>query len=174
MTYQSSVYRTPYALPRASQAMAGDVAIRRACAADEDAIRAMVRSERLNPTKLYHENFHVAEAHGRLVGAAQMRRHDDGGRELGSLIVIPEWRELGIAAALIDAVLAGFDGPAYMITDPKFARHYLRWGFVVIAAGAAPRSIRFSYAMARLSRIISWLRRLPPKRFAVLRRIAAQ
>ncbi len=157
----------------ADGAPAGELHIRQACATDQDAIRAMVRSERLNPAKLYHENFYVAEAGGSLVGAAQMRRHDDGGRELGSLVVQPDWRGQGIAGALIDALLSGLDRPAYMITDAKFAHHYLRWGFVVIAAGAAPRSIRFNYAMGRLARVISWFKRLPRKHLVVLRRASA-
>jgi amino-acid N-acetyltransferase len=171
MTYQFSRYTDSHEARPAANAPVGELKIRRACVTDQDAICAMVRSERLNPTKLYYENFHVAEAGGKLVGAAQMRRHDDGSRELGSLVVAPDWRGQGIAGALIDAVLAGLDRPGYMITDAKFARHYLRWGFVVIAAGAAPRSIRFNYAMGRLARIISWFKRLPRKHLVILRRM---
>jgi amino-acid N-acetyltransferase len=152
--------------------LAGAASIRLARAADQEAIRVLVRSERLNPTKLNWENFRVVEADGRLVGAAQIRHHGDGSRELGSLVVAPEWRGLGLATALIGALLGGMEGPVHMITNVIFAPHYRRWGFVPIKPGAAPPAIRFNYWLGCLARVISWLKRLPPRRLVVLRRPA--
>lgn len=163
MTIHTPILKTPDNPP---------LAIRRATAADDAAIQRLVRSERLNPTKLHFANFHVAEAGGNLVGAVQMRPHGDGGRELGSLVVVPEWRGMGVAAALIDALLEGREGSVHMITDKTFAAHYRRWGFTVVTLSSAPRSIRFNYIAGRMARVISWLKGLPPKQLVVLRRAA--
>jgi hypothetical protein len=45
--------------------------IRRAIAADQDTVRAIVLAERLNPRGLDWPNFVVAEEGGQLVGVAQ-------------------------------------------------------------------------------------------------------
>lgn len=70
-----------------------NIHIRRATSRDQDAIVALVRSERLNPTGLDWPHFVVAaDDGGRLVGAVQLRWLADGARELGSLIVLPALR----------------------------------------------------------------------------------
>jgi amino-acid N-acetyltransferase len=169
MTIHSFISGKPY-----KQATACIPFIRKAQPADQTAILDLVRSERLNPTRLYAKNFHVAEAEGRLIGAVQLRPHKDGARELGSLVVTQEWRGMRVAAALIEALLAGCDEPVHMITDGRFAPHYERWGFAPVPAGMLPRSIRFNYRMGRLARAMSWYRGLPPKRLVVLKRTAAK
>ena len=82
------------------------IGIRRATERDQQAIRALVHSERLNPTGLNWPNFVVAVIGGRVIGAVQMRRHSDGSRELGSLVVSKEARGHGLASRMIDALLS--------------------------------------------------------------------
>ena len=102
----------------------------------------MVHSERLNPTGLNWQNFLVAEIDGRIIGAVQMRRHSDGSRELGSLVVSKEARGQGIASRLIDAMLAEDNEPVWMITAEPYARAYSRWGFEAIETRKAPAKVR--------------------------------
>ena len=71
--------------------------IRQALAQEQGAICALVRSERLNPHHLHFENFAVAVRGAGLIGASQIRRHKDGSRELGSVVVAKPWRGRGIA-----------------------------------------------------------------------------
>jgi len=124
--------------------------IRPAIAADQPGIRAIVLAERLNPRGLDWPNFVVAEEDGRLVGVAQMRKHPDGARELASLVVLAEVRGSGVAARLIEALLADESGPVCMIVDRPFAAHYRRWGFAEIAARSAPASVRSNYRIGRI------------------------
>ena len=49
--------------------------VRRALADEQNAICALVRSERLNPHHLHFENFAVAVRGGEVIGASQIRRH---------------------------------------------------------------------------------------------------
>lgn len=124
--------------------------IRRAVEADQRAITDMVRGARLNPRSLEWQRFVVAEADGRLVGVAQLRQHADGSRELASLVVTPSARGHGVAADLIDALLAERAGQAFMLVDRTFAAHYQRWGFRPVAPAGLPRSIRRQFRIGQL------------------------
>jgi N-acetylglutamate synthase-like GNAT family acetyltransferase len=151
--------------------------IRPAIEADRPAIRALVRGERINPTGLDWRRFLVAEDERGLAGAAQVRAHRDGARELASLVVRREARGRGIASALIDALLRReaerrATGRLFMITGAAFAGRYGRWGFRPIAPGAAPASVRFNYYVGSLAGgALSLLRGRRPRRLAMLERL---
>jgi N-acetylglutamate synthase-like GNAT family acetyltransferase len=119
------------------------VEIRKATAGDQAAIVTLVRAERLNPHGLDWANFFVAVEGDALIGAVQIRRHRDGSRELGSLVVAPTKRGNGLAARLIDHVLAAAPGPMHVITGRAHAHHYARWGFEPIGVWSAPAGIRW-------------------------------
>ncbi len=150
---------------------AAGVRIRRAAAQDQDAIRALVRAERLNPTGLDWPRFVVACDGDRLVGAVQLRRHRDGSQELGSLVVAPAWRGQGLAGRLIDALLAGVDREVHMITQRRHAAHFARWGFNPVWALRAPAAVRLNWSMGQSVALWSLLRRRPMRRLAVLSRV---
>jgi amino-acid N-acetyltransferase len=109
-----------------------DYVIRRALMREEEAIRALVRSERLNPHHLHFQNFAVAVAGGKFIGASQIRRHPDGSRELGSVVVARPWRGRGISAEIIAWLLDSEAETIHVITRRKHAEHYVRWGFAAI------------------------------------------
>jgi N-acetylglutamate synthase-like GNAT family acetyltransferase len=123
------------------------VLVRPAVAADQDAIVALTRGERVNPTGLHWPRFFVAERDGALVGAVQMRLHHDGAHELGTLVVAPQARNQGIAAQLINALLSRSRGRVFMVTGRKHAAHYARWGFAPIRPCRAPRGVSRNYWM---------------------------
>src|SRR5688572_3827645 len=123
------------------------LSIRQAVAGDQDAILALARGERVNPNGLHWPNFIVAERDGALAGAVQLRRHRDGSRELGTLVVARTQRKQGIAGRLIDALLACNTGRVLMITGRKHAHHYARWGFAPITPCRAPKSVSRNYWM---------------------------
>lgn len=139
---------------------------------DAEAIRSLARGQRLNPVDLDKwQNFIVAAVGERIVGAVQMRRHPDGARELGTLVVAPDARGHGIAAQMIDALLAAqAAGRVQMITGGAYAAHYSRWGFRPIEPREAPRSVRRNYRFGRMACMLSVIRRLPPKRLVILER----
>jgi amino-acid N-acetyltransferase len=146
------------------------IGIRRATERDQQAIRALVHGERLNPTGLNWPNFLVAVIGGRIIGAVQMRKHSDGSRELGSLVVSKEHRGHGTASRLIDALLAEDQEPVWMITAEPYAGAYSRWGFKQIDARAAPAKVRRNHLMGSLARIISFVMRRPVRRLVILER----
>jgi amino-acid N-acetyltransferase len=148
--------------------------IRSALADDQPVIVALVKSERLNPTGLDWHRFIVAVRDGRLIGAVQIRHHPDGARELGSLVVVADQRGQGVAHALIDAALAGVEGPVWMITRRAHIDHYAAWGFSRREPASAPRSVRFNYRMGRAVRVVSWLRRQEPTNLTLLLRQGRQ
>jgi amino-acid N-acetyltransferase len=148
------------------------VTLRCATAGDQDAICALVKRERLNPTGLHWPNFIVAADERGIVGAVQLRRHRDGARELGSLVVAPGARGQGLATRLIDTLLATQRVPVQMITGATHAGHYRRWGFEPIEPHRVPRSVRLNYRIGRLARLISLMRGQPPRRLVILQRPA--
>ena len=147
------------------------VAIRRARRTDQLHIRALVLSERLAPDGIHWRNFIVAVADGRIVGTVQLRPLDDGCCELGSLAVAPDMRGHGIAARMIETLLAEADGPVQMITGAKFAAHYERFGFRRIERAQAPRPVCMRYFIGQFfGGLISMLKGYAPRRLAILQR----
>ncbi|MBW8640664.1 GNAT family N-acetyltransferase [Hoeflea sp. WL0058] len=149
----------------------GNWDVRIAVDADQPAISSLVRSERLFPYGLGWRTFVVAEAGDRIVGAAQIRNHRDGSRELGSLVVTPGWRNRGVAEAMIDTLLAGETGPVHLVTAAKRALRFRRFGFETINVSQAPGALRRHFWLGQigggLSRLFS-LRR--PRSMVVMRR----
>lgn len=148
-----------------------NISIRRATPGDQRVIRALVHSERLNPTGLKWSNFMVAADRHDIVGAIQMRRHSDGSRELGSLVVARGLRGRGLAGRMIDALLAGERGPVWMITADAIAGTFERWGFHPIDPRSAPVKVRRNYRMGNLGRIVSLLMLRRPRRLVILERL---
>lgn len=145
--------------------------IRPATMADRDDINALVRSEALNPNDLDWRRFLVFTHGAQILGAVQMRRHADGARELGSLVVRPQARCHGVATRLIDALLATQSSRVWMITGYAFATHYAQWGFRHTEPSAVPASIRRNYRLGRLAGVISLLKGRRPKKLVILERV---
>lgn len=147
------------------------VCLRPATRADEPAIHALVRRERLNPAGLDWPHFTVAVGEdGAIVGAVQLRRHADGSRELGSFVVAGDARGRGIGGRLLDVLLKRTRNSVHMITASVHAEHYRRWGFHPIEPQQAPHAVRFNYRIGRLARVLSFLRGEPPRQLVILER----
>lgn len=123
------------------------IVIRKARLQEDKAIRALVLSERMRPIDLKPENFLLAVKDDEIIGTVQMRRHPDGTRELGSLVVAPAWRRQGIATRLVDELLKNERQSVYAIAARAQWTRYARWGFERVATG----SVR-----GRSDDIISW------------------
>ena len=149
------------------------VHIRKASEIDAADIIALVRSERLNPNDLHWSRFVVAVAGGRIAGAVQLRCHRDGSIELGSLVVDPAFRGQGIAARMIDTLLASESDAVSMITGRRFADHYRPWGFVQVSPWHAPMRVLRNYLMGQsIGAVFALTRGRRVKRLAVLHRPA--
>jgi N-acetylglutamate synthase-like GNAT family acetyltransferase len=146
------------------------VEVRRATAADQEAIAALVRAARLNTRGLDWPGFVVvADAEsGDLVGVAQIRVGPDAARELASLVVVPAARGHGVATRLVDALLPDDrGGVVYAVVDRPYVGHFARWGFAPVPPGALPPSVARTYRVGRvITTLLSplarrWIRLVP-------------
>ncbi len=153
-----------------SKSNAAGLSIRPAVADDQAAITLLVHSEHLNPLGLDWRRFVVASDATGLRGAVQLRHHAEAS-ELGSLVVRGDSRGRGVAARLIDAVLARATTRVLMITGAAFARHYERWGFRRIPPAQTPPGVRWNYYFGQIvGSLLSLLRGRRPKELAILDR----
>ena len=150
------------------------IGFRPATQQDQQAIRALVRGERLNPTGIDWPNFVVAAMADRIIGAVQIRKHSDGSHELGSLVVAKDQRGHGIASRMIERALAEEREPIWMVTSESLAGTFARWGFERIEPAAAPVKVRFNWRIGSLARILSFFRRLPMRRLVILERLPVE
>ncbi len=114
--------------------------IRPATAEDDAAIKHMIRDEQLDPTTLKWQNFLVAvddAADGQIVGIGQIKVLR-GAHELGSLVVLKEYRGRGIAADLIRALQARAPRPLYLLCETKMRDYYAKFGFQPLSFWGAP------------------------------------
>lgn len=144
--------------------------LRRAGPDDEPRIRALVRAERLNPTDLRFPTFIVACVDERVVGAAQIRLHRDGSRELGSLVVAPAFRRRGIGTALICSLLAQESRQLHVITGHAGVPTYERHGFRQVPGRSVPRIIRRNLRIGQFVGHCRRLRGVQPLGLCVLER----
>ncbi|MFN8483325.1 MAG: GNAT family N-acetyltransferase [Anaerolineae bacterium] len=132
------------------------VSIRRATEADAATIRALVRAERLDPTTLKWPNFLVAEDDaGRIVGIGQVKPLP-GARELGSLVVVPDWRERGVGGALIRALVAQESGALYLVCRDTLAPYYRKFGFRDIGWRDMPWALRAKFGLGQIGRLLGY------------------
>ena len=132
------------------------IQIRSAQAHDQKRIRKIVWDARLDPTTLQWQNFIVAEVDSApnktIVGIAQIRPYADC-REFGSLAVLPEYRNQGIARQLIETLLAKETGDVYLDCERSKIPLYTRFGFHVISFKETPRTLKLKSLGARIMRL---------------------
>src|SRR6266540_3252707 len=95
------------------------VIIRPAVAADQSAIKMIVRAARINPTGLDWPRFLVAEESGGLIGVGQVKPHRDGSREVASIAVVPEWQGRGVGAAIVRGLVARENGVLHLRSEER-------------------------------------------------------
>jgi N-acetylglutamate synthase-like GNAT family acetyltransferase len=143
--------------------------LRRAVEADQPAITALVRAERLNPTDLDWRRFLVATHGPVIVAVGQIRRHPDFSREVASVVVDPRYRGRGLATRLLTALLAASPGDHYLVTGQSLAPYFEGLGFRRLPVLRAPRFIRRSYWLGQLGgALISCCNRRKPRRLVVM------
>jgi len=130
------------------------VAIRKAVEADQDTIKQLVREEQLDPTSLHWSHFVVAEQDGAIVGIGQIRPYPRC-RELGSLAVKLAYREQGVGALIVNALLADETGDVYLECEAANERYYGRFGFAHIPWYRAPYPLNLKVAViGRIIRLV--------------------
>jgi amino-acid N-acetyltransferase len=128
------------------------VNIRPAMEGDHLVIRKMVRDARLDPSTVQWQNFLVAETEGQIVGIGQIKPYPDC-QELGSLVVLPAYRNHGVAGALIHELESRAQRPLYLICLQKMQPYYERFGYRVIGWQDTPNTLRNKLRITFLFRL---------------------
>jgi N-acetylglutamate synthase-like GNAT family acetyltransferase len=116
-----------------------DYSLRLATEADFQAIKALIRQVRINPTKLDWRRFTVAVSGGDMIGCVQLKPVPGGLTELASLAVQPAHRHQGIARALIEHLLANAPRPVYLTCRSGLGGLYEKFGFRALETDETPR-----------------------------------
>jgi amino-acid N-acetyltransferase len=126
--------------------------IRPAQAADQDAIKSIVRAARISPFGLDWPRFLVAElTDGQaIIGVGQVKRHQDGSRELASIAVVPVYRRQGVASALIRALVEREEQTLFLTCRRELEGFYAKFGFELAPRSALPPFLARIYLMASL------------------------
>lgn len=128
-----------------------------ATAEDLGAIRRLVWGAKLDPTQLRWQQFWVVKHQpdaepARVIACGQLRCFPDA-QELGSLVVLPDWRGRGIGRYLTEALIAQATQPLYLeCLGRSLPVFYQKFGFQSVAWQALPRSLRFKFVPAAMGR----------------------
>jgi N-acetylglutamate synthase-like GNAT family acetyltransferase len=141
------------------------IAIRLASAADQPAIRVIVRAAGINPCDLDWRRFLVADEQGRVIGVGQVKPRGDGSRELASLAVVPERQSQGVGGALVHALLAREPGPVHLMCMDWLELYYQRFGFRRLGGAELPPAFR---GIARFAPALAFISALFGKRLQVV------
>lgn len=119
---------------------------------DLSTIRHLVRIGQINPVGLNWQRFTVAETlEGRVIGCGQIKPHGDGSEELASIVVHPDWRDQGVARAIIEHFLAVHPGDLYLICRASMGPMYEKFDFHSLEVDEMPRYFR------RIMRMLGFL-----------------
>jgi N-acetylglutamate synthase-like GNAT family acetyltransferase len=129
--------------------------IRSATAEDETDIKRMVRAARLDPTKIYWQNFVIAEIDGKIAGIGQVRQHADC-RELGSMVTLKPHRGQGVARAIITELEKRNGLPLYLFCPGHRQTFYALSGYEAIGYGQLPRTLKLKMLLPMLFRIFGF------------------
>jgi N-acetylglutamate synthase-like GNAT family acetyltransferase len=119
--------------------------IRPAQAHEEVIIKALIRGEQLDPFNVHWQNFLVATEGERIVGIGQVKPYRSG-RELGSLVVVADRRQTGVAGAIINALIARESGPLLLFCLAFREPFYSKFGFRRVGLSDISGSFKFKYA----------------------------
>lgn len=131
--------------------------LRPAVEEDDAAIRALVKEGRINPTGLKWPRFVVAVTReGEMIGCGQVKPHRDGSIELASLVVTAEWRDHGVARAIIEHLVSKHPENMYLMCRSSLGSFYERLGFCAIQETDMPPYFR---RISRLASLAEFLRK---------------
>lgn len=130
--------------------------LRPAAVNDAKTIRSMVIEGRINFVGLDWKRFLVAESDaGEVIGCGQLKPHRDGSVELASIVVTPNWRERGVARAIIEHLISSHDGTLYLLCQSSLGPMYEKFGFEALELETMPRFFRRVSKLAGLADVLS-------------------
>ena len=128
--------------------------LRRATVEDIGTIRRLVFSAKLDFTQLRWQQFWLIEREEKVIACGQLRNFADT-QELGSLVVVPQWRRQGIGSYLTLHLIQQASKPLYLeCIGKKLANFYSHHGFEVVTWQELPRSLKFKFGISQLAKTL--------------------
>ena len=125
--------------------------LRPAAASDIWSIRKLVLSASLDPTQLRWSQFWVVEHGGKVVACGQLRSFSDA-QELGSLVVVSQWRGQGLGSYLTRHLIQQATQPLYLeCLGKKLVPFYARFGFVPVSWQELSPSLKRKFGLSALA-----------------------
>jgi amino-acid N-acetyltransferase len=141
-------------MTESSFALPSECAIRPASSQDIKSIRMLVWSARLDPTQLRWEQFWVIECGENLAACGQLRNFA-GAQELGSLVVMKDWRDRGLGSFLTKYLIEQATEPLYLeCLGKRLASFYTRFGFGEVSVQELPQSLKFKFGLSQLAKTL--------------------
>jgi N-acetylglutamate synthase-like GNAT family acetyltransferase len=126
--------------------------LRHANETDRTSIKELIYSSEINPMGLDWKRFIVATSpNGKVIGCGQLKPHGKEVLELASIAVSSEYRNRGIARAIIERLLADSPRPLYLMCRSRLEPLYEKFGFRAIAYKEMPRYFQ------RISKLAGWV-----------------
>ncbi|ACK73151.1 GCN5-related N-acetyltransferase [Gloeothece citriformis PCC 7424] len=118
---------------------------------DMGRIRQLVFSAMLDPTQLNWSQFWVIEYERRIIACGQLRNFD-GAQELGSLVVVKDWRDRGIGSYLVQHLMNIATKPLYLeCLGTRRVEFYSRFGFVRVSWDELPPSLKSKFTLSAIA-----------------------
>lgn len=132
--------------------------LRPARSTDRLAILKLVLGAKLDPTQLRWSQFWVIECSGSIVACGQLRSFNEA-QELGSLVVLPNWRGQGLGTLLSKCLIQQANEPLYLeCVGNGLPQFYTRLGFEPITWQNLPRSLQWKFGVTQLlSRLLPFV-----------------
>ena len=114
--------------------------IRPARETEAASIRDLIHSVGINPMGLDWSRFVVAvNDRDEMIGCGQIKPHGGDVLELASIAVYPEYREKGVARAIIEHLVNNSPRPLYLMCESSLGSLYEKFGFRAISYDDMPR-----------------------------------
>ena len=128
--------------------------LRQATSADIWSIRLLVLRAKLDPTQIRWQQFWVIECSGNIVACGQLRDYS-GVKELGSLVVLPNWRGRGLGSVLTQHLIESCSQPLYLeCLGERLANFYHNFGFFPVTWQELPRSLQKKFRISQLAKTL--------------------
>jgi N-acetylglutamate synthase-like GNAT family acetyltransferase len=131
-------------------------AIRSSSKADLPAIRNLIRTVGINPFGLAWQRFVIAvDNKDHFIGCGQIKIHADGSKELASIAVLAEWRNQGVARAIILRLLENQSRPLYLTCRSNLQSFYTKFSFHVVTHSTDLPP--YFHRLTHIAQIFRWL-----------------
>ena len=126
--------------------------LRPALETDLPSIKELIHLSEINPMGLDWKRFVIAvNPNGEVIGCGQLKPHGKDVLELASIAVHLEYRNQGVARAIIERLLADSPRPLYLMCRSRLEPLYAKFGFRAILHDQMPRYFQ------RISRLAGWV-----------------